>query len=181
MEEARRNGLLTDVTLVTEKKEFKAHKLILAVQSPFFKTRFEPRWERADDRVELNDVKPEILEMVLQYMYTGKIEKIKELSTDCIYELFSISDEYGLDKLRGTCEATLEKNIQVENVVDLLIRADMHNGGNLKKACIDFIISNRTQVQECGIWSKLESKTSEGLDHEKLRMEVLEAWFKSAC
>jgi hypothetical protein len=45
MDEARRNNLFTDVTLVVaDGKEFKAHKAVLASQSPFFKTRFEGRW-----------------------------------------------------------------------------------------------------------------------------------------
>ena len=40
MEEACQNGLFTDVTLVADEKEFKAHKVVLASQSQFFKTHF---------------------------------------------------------------------------------------------------------------------------------------------
>ena len=36
MEEARQNDLFTDVTLVADGKEFKAHKVVLASQSQFF-------------------------------------------------------------------------------------------------------------------------------------------------
>ena len=44
MEEARQSNLFTDVTLVADGKEFKAHKVILASQSHFFKSRFSNRW-----------------------------------------------------------------------------------------------------------------------------------------
>ena len=40
MEEARRNNLFTDITLVADGKEFKAHEVILASHSQFFKTYF---------------------------------------------------------------------------------------------------------------------------------------------
>ena len=40
MEDARHNDRYTDVTLVTEGKQFKAHKVVLASWSPFFATHF---------------------------------------------------------------------------------------------------------------------------------------------
>ena len=79
--------------MVTGKKKI---KLILAAQSSFFKTRFEQRWEQSGDRVELNDVSPEILEAVLKYnMYTGQVDKIGDGELAC--SLFSVADEYGLE------------------------------------------------------------------------------------
>ena len=52
MEEARQNGLFTDVTLVADGKEF---KVVLASQSQFFKTlMFASRWSgSAGDKVEM--------------------------------------------------------------------------------------------------------------------------------
>ena len=153
MEEARQSGLLTDVTLVTGEKELKAHKLILAAQSSFFKTRFEQRWEQSGDRVELNDVSPEILEAVLKYMYTGQVEIIDDTEMTC--KPFSVADEYGLEKLRTTCEAMLVKSISDENVVDVLILADTHNGKDLKKVCIEYVVRNPSPVKKSSAWSKL--------------------------
>ena len=174
MEEARQKCLLTDVTLVTGKKEFKAHRVVLAAQSAFFKTRFEQRWEQSGARVELNDVSPEILEAVLKYMYTGQVDKIGDGELAC--KLLSVADQYAMEKLRTTCEATLAKSISDENVVDVLILADTHNGKDLKKVCIEYVVRNPSQVKKNSAWSKMESK-SEGM--EKLRMEVFEACFNS--
>ena len=40
MEEVRQSDFFTDVTLVADGKEFKAHKVVLASQSQLFKTQY---------------------------------------------------------------------------------------------------------------------------------------------
>ena len=77
MEEAHQNDLFTDVTLIADGKEFKAHKVILASQSQFFKTCFSNRWAGpgmlsliAGDRVEMTDVPAVIMEAILSYICT---------------------------------------------------------------------------------------------------------------
>ena len=76
MEEARQNGLFTDVTLVADGKEFKAHKVVLASRSQFFKTRFANRWSSPlaipRDRVEMTDIPAVIMEAILSYMHVHR-------------------------------------------------------------------------------------------------------------
>ena len=43
LEDACQKDRYTYVTVITEGKEFKAHKVVLATQSPFFETRLEKR------------------------------------------------------------------------------------------------------------------------------------------
>ena len=177
MEEARQSGLLTDVTLFAGKDEFKAHRVVLAAQSPFFKSCFEQCSGKTDSRVELvSDISPEVLETVLKYMYTGKVDKIDDLA----YNLLSTADEYGLENLQRTCEATLAKNLSAQTVVDVLILAETHGANDLKKVCMDFIVKNPSQVQMSSAWLKLQGTKISG-KIERLRIEVLEACFKSLC
>jgi len=64
----------SDVTLVARSKEFKAHKVILAVQSSVFRAVFESEMmEGKSNRVEIDDREEEIMEEMLTFIYTGLI------------------------------------------------------------------------------------------------------------
>ena len=110
MEEARQNDLFTDVVLVADGKEYKAHKVVLASQSQFFSSRFSERWvspkadsSSGDERVNLTDVPAVIMEAMLAYMYTGMVENIGSVA----HQLLPATDEYGLVGLRQLCEEEL--------------------------------------------------------------------------
>ena len=173
MEEARQNELFTDVTLVADGKEFKAHKVVLASQSQFFKTRFSNRWTGpgtlsliAGDRVEMTDVPAVVMEAILSYMYTGNVADIGKIA----YQLLPVSEEYGLIGLRKMCEKALIKSLTTTNAIDMLIHAAAHNAPDLKKASMDFIVSNTAAVKQSEGWSKLKQTQI----HRDLWMELLE-------
>ena len=174
MEEARQNDLFTDVTLVADRKEFKAHKVVLASQSQFFKTRFSNRWTGpgtfnlvAGDRVEMTDVPAVVMEAILSYMYTGNVADIGKIA----YQLLPVSEEYGLIGLRKMCEKALIKSLKSTNAIDMLIHAAAHNAPDLKKASMDFIVTNTAAVKQSEGWSKLKQTQI----HRDLWMELLES------
>ena len=168
MEEARQNGLFTNVTLVADGKEFKAHKVVLASQSQFFKTRFASRWSgSADDKVEMTDISASVMEAILSYMYTGTVTDIDKIA----YKLLPAAEEYALVGLRGMCEETLAKSLTISSAIDVLIHADAHNTINLKKACMGFILSNIASVKQSKGWSKLKKEVV----HRDLWVELLES------
>ena len=123
MEEARQSHLFTDVTLVADGKEFKAHKVVLASQSHFFKTRFSSRWiapitvGTTGDRVEMTDVSASVMEAILSYMYTGTVANIEKVA----YQLLPAAEEYGLVELQRMCEETLAKSLTSNSAVDIII------------------------------------------------------------
>ena len=168
MEEARQNDLFTDVTLVADGKEFKAHKVILASQSQFFKTRFASRWSgSAGDKVEMTDISASIMEAILSYMYTGTVTNIDKIA----YKLLPAAEEYALVGLRGMCEETLAKSLTISSAVEVLIYADAHNTVDLKKACMEFILSNIAPIKQSEGWSKLKKEAI----HRDLWVELLES------
>ena len=107
MEEARQNDLFTDVTLVADGKEFKAHKVVLASQSQdtFCQSVVYRPVALPCDRVEMTDIPAVIMEAILSYMYTGKIEDIEKIA----YKLLPFAEEYGLIDLRKMCEEVLTR------------------------------------------------------------------------
>ena len=173
MEDARHSSLFTDVTLVVaDGKEFKAHKAVLASQSPFFKTRFEDRWtgqEKDKSRVEMTDVPEVVMDTVLSYLYTGKAANIYKIA----FEVLPTAEEYGLEGLQKMCEEALAKKVTDENVVDILVHAETYNARDLRKACMNYIVSNTQTVRKSEGWNKLKSKETEV--YRKLWVELLEA------
>ena len=174
MEEARQNELFTDVTLIADGKEFKAHKVILASQSQFFKTRFSNRWTGpgtlsliTGDRVEMTDVPAVVMEAILSYMYTGNVADIGKIA----YQLLPVSEEYGLIGLRKMCEKALIKSLKSTNAIDMLIHGAAHNAPDLKKATMDFIVTNTAAVRQSEGWGKLKQTQI----HRDLWMELLES------
>ncbi len=173
MDEARHSCLFTDVTLVVaDGKEFKAHKAVLASQSPFFKTRFEDRWsgqENGESRVEMTDVPEVVMDTVLSYLYTGKATNIKKIA----FQVLPTAEEYGLEGLQKMCEEALAETVTDKNVVDILIHAETYNARDLRKVCMNYIISNTQRVRKSEGWNKLKSKKTE--IYHKLWMELVEA------
>ena len=158
MEQARQSDLFTDVVLVADGKEYKAHKVVLASQSQFFSSRFSGRWvspkadgSSGDETVDLTDVPAVIMEAMLAYMYSGKVEDIGSIA----HRLLPAAEEYGLVGLRQLCEEELIESLTSKTVVNMLIHAADHNALDLKKACIEFVVHNTAAVKRSDGWGKL--------------------------
>ena len=164
MEDARVNDIFTDVILVSGEREFKAHRVILASQSPFFKTRFKQRWKRQDDKVDMSDIAPDILEAMMSFMYTGDVANVDSISHD----LLPAAEEYRLSGLKEICERALLKNLKVNNAVRYLKLASTHSAENLERESTKFIVANPS-VQKSKGWKSLDKS-------DPVRLGILEAW-----
>ena len=167
MEDARVNDVFTDVILVSGEREFKAHRVVLASQSPFFKARFEQRWKRQDDKVDMSDVDPSVLEAMISFMYTGEVADISDISHD----LLSAAEEYRLSGLKEICERSLLKKLSTENAVKYLKLATTHNADNLRKESLRFITFNPSGVKKSEDWKSLDKS-------DPVRAEIVEAWIE---
>ena len=64
---------LTDIKLCVGEAEFACHRLMLAASSPFFRAMLTgPMREHSREKVELKDAHPATVELLLDYMYTGR-------------------------------------------------------------------------------------------------------------
>uniref|UniRef100_A0A4W3HUK8 Speckle type BTB/POZ protein like a n=1 Tax=Callorhinchus milii TaxID=7868 RepID=A0A4W3HUK8_CALMI len=133
----------TDCSLYVGGQEFKAHKSILAViyiQSNFIFIFFLSSPTPQQNRVEINDVDPEVFKEMMRFIYTGKAPNLDKMADN----LLAAADKYALDRLKVMCEEALCSNLSVENVAEILILADLHSAEQLKAQAIDFI--NRCSV-----------------------------------
>lgn len=75
----------SDVILCVNKKEFFAHKAILAARSPVFAAMFQHDLaEKKQNRVDITDMEPEVLREMLRFIYTGKAPALDKLDADLL-------------------------------------------------------------------------------------------------
>ncbi|XP_068451675.1 transcriptional regulator Kaiso isoform X2 [Clinocottus analis] len=89
MNEQRNHGLFCDVTIIIQDKKFRAHKTILSASSTYFHQLFSV----AGQVIELNFIKAEIFEEILNYIYSAKIFRVR---SDMLEELINAGQILGV-------------------------------------------------------------------------------------
>ena len=154
-------------------EEFKAHKAILASQSPVFRKMLEADMkEKRLGIIEISDpdIKPAVISDLLAYLYTGTAPKMDKL--EVVKDLLNVANKYELSHLFAMCENRLNSEINVSSVVDLLVLADLYNATHLKKACLNFLLSHSDEVYQTDSWKQLK-KNCEG--HASLLLQIVES------
>ncbi|XP_072936735.1 BTB/POZ domain-containing protein 6-A-like [Epargyreus clarus] len=106
----------SDCSFSVSGKKFKAHKLILGISSPVFEAMFYGPLSSSDD-ISITDIEPEIFQLLLNYIYTDKVEIT---SIDEAYELLYVSRKYLLENLTEICISYIQSNMTVDNIVTIL-------------------------------------------------------------
>ena len=149
----RKEGLYTDAVLKWGKKEYKVHKVILAMESDVFKSQFDE-----GNEVDLNDpdLDDDLVEALVTGVYTGEIEP------EFTLKLLPIFCKYGFNNLKNICEEKLSNDLNLKNVLQYLVLADQHNANILKNNCIGFCECNFAAIKNTKYWEEfLKSEHSE--------------------
>uniref|UniRef100_A0A8R7TSR4 BTB domain-containing protein n=1 Tax=Triticum urartu TaxID=4572 RepID=A0A8R7TSR4_TRIUA len=138
-----KEGQGADVTFSVSGQLFSAHRYLLAARSPVFKAELGPMKESAAESIKIYDVEPPIFEALLHFIYTDSLQDDGDNKdeTEKMQHLLVAADRYGLERLRIMCEDRLCDSIEVETVATMLVLAEQHHCGDLKKACIEFMTS----------------------------------------
>ncbi|XP_043287880.1 BTB and MATH domain-containing protein 40-like [Venturia canescens] len=143
----------SDITFVFEDEELHAHKSILAVQSKVFEAMFSNEMSEKDTgRVEVLDIRAEVFEAFLKYLYTRKIDLKKNVT-----EFLVVADKYEVCELKDLCEKYMLKNLSEQNVVEYLLIADKLCCTALKEKSLTMLQNN--VVALCGVMKNESSET----------------------
>ena len=104
LESLKVSGALCDVILVLAGQEFKAHKVILAASSPYFKAMFATAFDVKDhSKILIQYIIPNCFEIILEFIYTGRRMKITVDNVQSLLETASIREEWEVQSPMVRC------------------------------------------------------------------------------
>ena len=104
LDSLRVSGALCDVTIVVAGQEFRAHKVILAASSPYFKAMFATAFDEKDhSKIMIQDIIPNSFEMILEFIYTGRRMEITVDNVQSLLETASIREEWEVQSPMVRC------------------------------------------------------------------------------
>ena len=161
-------GRFCDVTLVTDGKQIKAHKIVLASFSLYFKALFDSRqWQGQDEgSVLIPDINEPMLRTILNFAYSGQLE----VNTSNVLNVLVAADFLQLpsDFVKKSCGVFLKRLVNHENRLAMLLFANRFNAGELESHLVQYVSRYFYQI------SQLE-------DFFELPVEVLIRLLQSEC
>ncbi|XP_059487328.1 ankyrin repeat and BTB/POZ domain-containing protein 2 isoform X2 [Neocloeon triangulifer] len=136
------NEELSDVRFRVEGRLFFAHKIVLVTASPRFKSMLSSKFcEGSPPVVQINDIRYNIFQMVMQYLYNGGVDSLEVDQTD-VLELMAAANFFQLDGLLRFCEAQCASLVDLDNIVSMYIHAKVYGAGQLLEFCQGFLLQN---------------------------------------
>ena len=157
------------IVIKVEERTFEAHKFVLSVRSPVFLAMFQTNLtERQTNTLQIKDIKPDVFAEVLRFLYTDHVENLDALAT----ELLPVADKYMLGMLKAKCEASLSRNVTLENFSELLLLADLYSADGLKRVVLDFVRFRSEDVMKVVGWKTLMQNAQRSLLREILELRA---------
>lgn len=125
-------SFLSDITISVGGEEIKAHKLVLAAQSDFFKGLFR---NEVRNEVKIDICSHATLQTIVKYFYTGS----SEINTDNVQDILVASNFLQVKELIYKCSDFMARNLDMINCVTVLRLADLLNNDSLLQESINFI------------------------------------------
>ena len=149
----------SDVNFNIGGRDFPAHKLILATRSKYFAAMFQhPTKENLTNRIVIEDIEPEVFDLLLRFIYTGRVQfdKLETMAA----ALFISADKYLLDQLKRTCENHLLHHMSPANCLELLLCGDLQNPSDSEplKEAAKFFRRLPSQVMAAERWENPEEE-----------------------
>ncbi|CAF0802796.1 unnamed protein product [Adineta ricciae] len=118
--------------------------------------------------LDINDIDHQTLPYLLEYIYTGGIQKLvlptATIPSSLIIDLLIIATNYDIPDLRNYAEYFVKDIIRVDNACELLSSYDKTKSDVLKQITCDFIANNLGHIMETPGWSELKVKQPDLID-----------------
>ena len=98
--------------------------------------------ESKESRLVIDDFDEDTIESLLKYLYSGKVASLDKQARD----LLVAAEKYDLAGLKAICEGNLAQHVNLENAIDLILLADMHNATGLKNYILKYVSGSGTAI-----------------------------------
>lgn len=141
----RGDGLLTDVILELESEEVRAHKLVLAAASPYFKAMFTSGLrESSMSSIKLQGVCSYTFSRLLLFAYTGEIT----VNEQTVCALLPAATMFQMQHVIEVCCNFLKNQLEPSNAIGIATFAEQHGCMELLHTASQFIEQHFTQIAQ---------------------------------
>ncbi|KAK0161735.1 hypothetical protein PV327_008153 [Microctonus hyperodae] len=136
-----------DTIIVIDKKEIPVHKILLENYSTVFSEMLKAGMTKsANKRIVVTDVTVDIMEKVVEFLYTKKINPVPEY--DVLLSIMKVADKYKFKDLKVLCQQKLSEKVTVENVFEIFEKNSLYGGPLLAKCVLLFMVENKSSITE---------------------------------
>src|SRR6266516_5830894 len=148
----RKEIILIDVQLRVGGRTFHAHRSILALNSPFFRTMFTADFvERNQSIVEMQNIDEDSFDSILNYIYNEQIS----ITAENVEGLLTSASFLQLEMLKKDCLEFLKPHLSIENVISIQHLAYLHDCDELVTSSINYIAQHFEEFKNSKQYLKL--------------------------
>ena len=145
MDGLRRNGELCDVELVVDQNCYRAHRVVLAASSMYFRAMFcRQMAESGQRRVVIQGVDADALESLIKFAYTCSLE----ISEENAQSLLAASNFLQMLRASEACCKFLQERLDCTNCLDIADFAEFQSCDELLGASLKYARRNFTEVSK---------------------------------
>ncbi|XP_006003052.1 kelch-like protein 30 [Latimeria chalumnae] len=167
----RFNPKLSDVTLLVGGREFPCHRSVLALCSVYFNAMFTGNFvESISAQVEIKDVDPQMMEMLLDFAYSGKLT----INQENVEGLIWTSNRLQFTSVRKVCSRYLQQQIDPTNCLGIYEFGETHGFMEVIAKARAFLLENFEAISQNEEFLQLtKEKLAAYLGDDKLRVRDL--------
>lgn len=139
-------GTYSDITLVVDDKEIKAHKGMLSISSPVLASMFLHEKENKIAKIVkivIREFSFQVVREMVRFMYTSRVQNISAIASELIYA----AKKYDIVELFNQCEESLLKSATFQNAVALFTVAEDCKASKLRNKVVGIIESDLSKVR----------------------------------
>lgn len=177
LNEFRKHNILCEVVIVVNGKQFFAHRNVLAASSPYFREMFSSNMrEHLENKpVILENITAEIMEELLNFIYTGSI-KITPFN---VKDFVSASNYLLMTNLKETCISFMKAMLNPSNCLGIEAAAFKFNCTALRSTASQYVYDNFVAVSQTDEFKLLSAdRLAEYLGSDDIRVEREEQVFE---
>ncbi|KAL5240439.1 hypothetical protein ACI65C_007849 [Semiaphis heraclei] len=155
LQSLRNYGVLCDISLKTDDSSIVfGHKNVLMAASPYFHAMFRNFDESNKNLVNIRDLDSTVLELLVNYIYTGEIM----ITEENVQSLLPAANLLQLDYVNGVCTEFMQTQLRPSNCLGIKAFADLHNSMELLSISEVYIKQKFLYVAQCEEFLSLSYK-----------------------